>query len=83
MQRITIAVVVTAALGVYVTAAIFALWRTDARWPTRLAVAVLWPLGPAAFVLTVLILLAASAIAFPLVGGIAAVALLAWWGLSR
>jgi hypothetical protein len=75
--------VVTAALGVYVTAAIFAFWRTDAHWPTRLALAVLWPLGPAAFVVTVLILLAASAIAFPVVGAIVAGALVLAWALVR
>lgn len=67
--------------AVYATGALVALWRTDASWPTRLAVAALWPLGPLAFLVTVSILLAASLIAFPVVAGLiaagAAVAL--WW----
>ena len=50
---------------VYAVGALLALWRTDAHWPTRIALAVLWPLGPLAFVITVGILLAASLIAFP------------------
>jgi len=69
-------------LGViYAIGVVIALWRTDAAWPTRVAVAALWPLGPLAFVVTVAILLAASLIAFPLVaGGIAiAGALVVWW----
>jgi hypothetical protein len=66
---------------VYAIGVGLALWRTDAAWPTRLAVAVLWPLGPLAFVVTVAILLAASLIAFPLVAGsiVIAGALALWW----
>ena len=56
------------ALGLYLAGVAVTLWRTDARWPTRTAVALLWPVGPMAFVLTVLVLLAASTIAFPVVG---------------
>ena len=69
---------------VYAVGALLALWRTDAHWPTRIALAVLWPLGPLAFVITVGILLAASLIAFPLVaGGIAIIGALAAWWLTR
>lgn len=70
----------TAAL-VYLIGAGIALWRTDARWPTRLALAILWPLGPLAFVLTVALLLAASLVAFPAigVGAATAAALVFWW----
>ena len=69
---------------VYTVGALIALWRTDAHWPTRIALAVLWPLGPLAFVITVGILLAASLIAFPLVaGGIAIIGALAAWWLTR
>ena len=69
---------------VYGVGALIALWRTDAHWPTRIALAVLWPLGPLAFVITVGILLAASLIAFPLVaGGIAIIGALAAWWLTR
>ncbi len=74
---------VRVALGIYVLGAALALWRTDAGWPVRAAVAVLWPLGPAAFIATILLLLAASTIAFPAVGAlVAAAALLAWWALA-
>jgi hypothetical protein len=66
---------------IYAAGALVAIWRTDAAWPTRLALAILWPLGPLAFLVTVSILLAASLIAFPLVAGAiaAAVAALVWW----
>ena len=64
---------------IYLGGALVALWRTDASWPSRLALALLWPIGPIAFVLTVSLLLAASVIAFPIVGAIAAAAALAWW----
>ena len=69
------------ALGLYLAGVAVALWRTDAAWPTRTAVALLWPLGPAAFVVTVLVLLAASLIAFPVTGVLIAAGalLLAWW----
>jgi hypothetical protein len=66
---------------IYAAGALVALWRTDASWPTRLAVAALWPLGPLAFVVTVGILLAASLIAFPMVAGLmaAGAAAVTWW----
>ena len=65
----------------YAAGAIVAIWRTEAAWPTRLAVAALWPAGPLAFLVTVGILLAASLIAFPVVAGViaAAVAAAVWW----
>jgi hypothetical protein len=67
--------------AIYAVGALGALWRTDASWPTRLALAALWPVGPLAFLITVAILVAASLIAFPLVGGLiaAAGAAAAWW----
>jgi hypothetical protein len=51
-------------LAVYVVGVAIGLWRTDARWPSRLLHAVLWPIGPLAFVVTIAILLAATPIAF-------------------
>jgi hypothetical protein len=67
-------------VGLYLAGIAFALWRTDAPWPMRTVVAVLWPLGPAAFIVTVSILIAASTIAFPVVGAlVAAGALVVWW----
>lgn len=67
--------------ALYAAGAIVAIWRTDAAWPTRLAVAALWPVGPVAFLVTVSILLAASLIAFPVVAGVIAAAVVAavWW----
>ena len=69
---------------VYLVGIAFALWRTDAGWTTKIAVAILWPLGPLAFLVTVAILLAASLIAFPLVAGAIGVAgaLALWWLFS-
>jgi hypothetical protein len=70
--------------AIYAAGVLIALWRTDAHWPTRIAVGVLWPLGPLAFLVTVAILLAASLIAFPLVaGGIAVIGAIAVWWLTR
>jgi hypothetical protein len=44
----------------------------------------LWPVGPLAFLITVAILVAASLIAFPLVGGlIAAAGVVAAWFLMN
>ena len=70
--------------AIYALGVVIALWRTDAAWPMRIAVAALWPLGPLAFVVTVGILLAASLIAFPVIAGLVAVAGAAatWWLLS-
>ena len=67
--------------AIYLAGALVALWRTDARWPTRMALALLWPVGPLAFLVTVTILLAASLVAFPLVAGVIALAGAAgaWW----
>jgi hypothetical protein len=52
------------ALWIYGVGVAVGLWRTDARWPTRVLLAVLWPIGPVAFVVTVAILLAATPVAF-------------------
>jgi hypothetical protein len=67
--------------AIYAVGALVAFWRTDASWPTRLALAALWPVGPLALLVVVAILVGASLIAFPLVAGlIAAVgAVAAWW----
>jgi hypothetical protein len=70
-------------LAVYVAGALVALWRTDASWAWRTALAVLWPIGPLAFALTVTLLVAAAAIAFPLFGLLVGGALvLAAWLLA-
>jgi hypothetical protein len=48
----------------YAAGALLALWRTDGPALERITLAVLWPLGPLAFVVTVAILLLASPFAF-------------------
>ena len=69
--------------AIYIAGALLALWRTDASWPTRIGLALLWPIGPLAFVVTVSILLAASVIAFPwIAGGIVVTGAVAAWWLS-
>ena len=49
---------------VYLAGAVVALLRTDGKAIDRVTVAVLWPLGPLAFVMTVVILVVASPFAF-------------------
>ncbi len=64
----------------YIGGVVVGLFATDARPGTRIAVALLWPLGPLAFAVTIATLLVASVIAFPLVGVVvAALAGTAWW----
>ena len=74
---------VHAALLVYATGVLVALFRTDARWPTRVALAFLWPLGLLAFLVTTTILLLASLIAFPVIGAIVLALALAWVIVGR
>lgn len=56
--------------GIYLLGLAVALLAIDARGFARLGLALLWPLGPLAFVVTISILLAASLVAFPVVGAI-------------
>jgi hypothetical protein len=51
-------------LAIYLAGVAIGLWRTDDRWPTRVLLSLLWPIGPLAFVVVVAILLAAAPIAF-------------------
>jgi len=54
----------------------------DARPGSRLGLALLWPLGPLAFVVTITILLAAALIAYPAFGAAVLIAAgVAWWAL--
>ena len=67
---------------VYVAGVLIALAMSDARPVERLALALLWPLGPIAFVVTLAALLLASAIAYPIVGVPLLLAIgLLWWAL--
>ena len=73
---------VNVALLIYVVGVVIGLVLTDARPLGRLALALLWPLGPLAFALTLSLLVAASLIAFPIVGALVAALALAWWVFS-
>ena len=70
-------------LAIYVAGVAWGLLKVDAKPATKIALAILWPLGPIAFAVTITILLAASLIAFPLWGVAAVIAAgVAWWWLS-
>ena len=56
--------------GIYIVGALIGLVTIDARGGSRIGLALLWPLGPLAFLVTVTILLFASLIAFPVFGAI-------------
>ena len=64
----------------YLAGVLVGLALTDARPAGRVMLALLWPLGPAAFVVVVAILRLAAMIAFPAFGvGAAGTAALFWW----
>ena len=52
---------------------------TDAPPATRVGLALLWPVGPAAFIATLGLLTAASLIAFPMIAAMVFAAAAAWW----
>jgi hypothetical protein len=54
-------------VAIYVAGIAWCIMMSDARPAERVTLALLWPLGPLAFVVTVIILLVASVIAYPLV----------------
>jgi hypothetical protein len=66
--------------AVYVAGIVWCILVSDARPAERVTLALLWPLGPLALVVTVIVLLAASAIAYPLVvvPVLTAIAVLCW-----
>ena len=70
-------------MAVYVAGVAWGLLMIDARPAARVGLALLWPLGPLAFALTIGILLVASLIAFPAVGAVVLLTTAAaWWVLS-
>jgi hypothetical protein len=73
---------VRAAFAIYLLGVVIGLARTDGRPAARVGLALAWPLGPGAFVVTVAALCLASLIAFPLFGAAAAAAA-AGWALLR
>ena len=64
---------------VYAVGVVAGLILVDGRPITRVTLALLWPLGPAAFVAVVAILVLASLVAFPIAGLIAVLAAVAAW----
>lgn len=65
---------------IYLLGVIVGLMATQGGVPTRLVLALLWPLGPLAFIITAAGLLVVAGIAFPLFGVLlAAVVGAAWW----
>jgi hypothetical protein len=71
---------VQTALFVYLAGVAVGLWRTDDRPAVRALMAVSWPIGVLAFVVTLSVVFAASVVAFPAVGAtVVAGAALAWW----
>jgi hypothetical protein len=55
---------VRALLTIYLMGVLVGLWRTDGPPATKLTMALLWPIGPLAFVVTVSGLVIAAGIAF-------------------
>lgn len=71
------------ALAVYVAGVAWGLLVIDARPVARVGLALLWPLGPLAFAVTVAVLLVASLVASPAIGTVVLLsAAAAWWVLS-
>ena len=68
-------------VAIYVAGVVWGLLKIDARPIARIGLAILWPLGPLAFIVTVAILLTASLVAFPVFGIAVVIAfvLLVWW----
>jgi len=70
-------------IGVYLVGVIVGLLATQGGPGTRLLLAVLWPLGPLAFLITVTGLLVVAAVAFPVFGVMLAAGLAAGWWFWR
>ncbi|PYR66622.1 MAG: hypothetical protein DMF87_04355 [Acidobacteria bacterium] len=68
---------------IYMLGVIVGLIATQGGVATRLVMALLWPLGPLAFIITVAGLLIVAAIAFPMFGAILAGVVAAGWWLLR
>jgi hypothetical protein len=66
---------------VYIVGLTAGLALGDGPAAPRIALALLWPLGVLAFVVTIFLLITASLVLFPLVGLAAAGAAALWWGL--
>lgn len=69
-------------LAVYTVGVLLGLAMTDARPLARVALAVLWPIGPLAFVAIVGTLLVTAALVFPLVGAAILAGIIGWLWLA-
>ena len=67
---------------VYVVGVVLGLVCGDAHVPHRIALALLWPLGLVAFVVTLGVLCVAAVIAFPLFAGALLAASVILWSLK-
>jgi hypothetical protein len=68
---------------VYVVGVSIGLLVTDGGLAARIGLALAWPLGPLAFLVTVAGLLVVAAIAFPIFGlALAAAIAASWWALG-
>ena len=67
---------------VYLVGVAIGVLAADGGPATRVGLALLWPLGPLAFIVTVAGLIAVAGIAFPAFGvGLATAMAAAWWSL--
>ena len=67
---------------VYLVGVVVGVLAVDGSPATRVGLALLWPLGPLAFIATVAGLLVVAGIAFPFFGvALAAAVAAAWWAL--
>jgi hypothetical protein len=70
-----------AILAIYLDGVLIGIAVIRDRWPARLGLALVWPLGPIAFLVVVAILLVAAAILWPIpiLGATALVGVAAWF----
>ena len=68
-------------LVIYLVGVVVALAVMRDAWPARIGTALVWPLGPAAFVVVMSIVIVASAILWPLpvLAAAGLLGALAWW----
>jgi hypothetical protein len=66
-------------LAMYAAGVVIGLIAVDGRPATKIGVALVWPLGLLAFVVTISALIVVAAIAFPTFGVVLAVAIVVTW----
>ena len=68
--------------ALYVAGVTSGLIMIDAHPGVRIGLALLWPIGPVAFVVTLAVLVVAAMIAFPAFGAVAIASVLSWWAFA-